>query len=137
MNYRSLNKWYLFLVALVMVASISCERITDQQLAEVDRHRAIGNQYLVDQKYQDALIEYSAAIDIISNDADLYIERANVFVGLQAYRKAIQDLEEANRIDPENLRAHSLKGFAFASLGEYRNAVRAYDEAIVLDDDDP
>ena len=86
MNYRNFNKWCLFLVTLVMVASISCDRITDQQLAEVGRHRAIGNQYLVDQKYQDALIEYNAAIDIISTDADLYIERANAFVGLQAYR---------------------------------------------------
>ena len=91
--------------ALIALSLAACDQLTEQELQQVERHRVIGRQHLTGGNHQDALVEYNAAIEIDDGNAEIYLERANAYIGLGAFRKAIEDLDEASRLDPESASA--------------------------------
>jgi lipoprotein NlpI len=53
--------------------------------------------------------------------------------GRVGYERAIQDFDEAIRLDPKNKTAFNNRGYVYAAKGQYRRAIQDYDEAIKLD----
>ena len=53
-----------------------------------------------------------------------------------AYDRAIQDLDQAIKLDPDNTLAFVNRGDAYRNKREYDHAIRDYDQAIKLDPND-
>ncbi len=67
------------------------------------------------------------------NLAIAYNNRGNAYANLGEYRRAIQDYDQALRLDPGYAVAYYNRGLAYSDLGEYRRAIEDYDQALRLD----
>jgi tetratricopeptide (TPR) repeat protein len=65
-----------------------------------------------------------------------YNNRGLVYSTLGEYQRAIQDHNEAIRLDPQLAEAYYPRGVAYGALGEYQRAIEDLDEAIRLDPQD-
>ena len=66
---------------------------------------------------------------------DHYVQGAKNY-DKKRYDKAITDLDEAIRLNPESIYAYSTRGQAKSSLGDHKGAISDYDEAIQLNPED-
>ncbi len=65
--------------------------------------------------------------------AAAYNNRGSDYVGLGEYRRAIEDFDEALRLDPDFTLAYNNRGLAYGDLGELRRAIEDYDQALRID----
>jgi tetratricopeptide (TPR) repeat protein len=65
-----------------------------------------------------------------------YNNRGVAYKNLGEYRRAIQDYDQALRLDPGYAVVYSNRGVAYGDLGEYRRAIQDHDQALRLDPDD-
>jgi tetratricopeptide (TPR) repeat protein len=59
-----------------------------------------------------------------------YTNRGFAYSNHGEYRRAIEDYDEALRIDPRHALAYNNRGNAYSYLGEYRRAIEDYDQAL-------
>ena len=67
------------------------------------------------------------------NLAIAYSNRGSAYYNLGENRRAIEDFDQALRIDPGFAIAYSNRGLAYNNLGEHRRAIEDYDQAIRID----
>ena len=58
-----------------------------------------------------------------------YNNRGLAYANLGEYGRAIEDYDQALRLDPGYVLAYNNRGFAYKNLGEYRRAIEDYDQA--------
>ena len=73
---------------------------------------------------------------LIKNSYRLYYNRGLAYRGEGDYDRAIQNYDEAIRINPEAADAYNSRGDAYHGKGDYDQAIRDYDEAIRIDSQD-
>src|SRR6266436_4016609 len=61
-----------------------------------------------------------------------FYSRGNAYYEKRNYNQAIQDYDQAIRLNPSHASAFSNRGVAYASKGDYDRAIENYDEAIRL-----
>ncbi len=83
-----------------------------------------------------AVIESGMFADSPGDLAKIYYNRGNAYQNLGEHRRAIEDYDQALRIDPGFAIAYSNRGNAYNHLGEYRRAIEDYDQALRLDPGD-
>lgn len=65
---------------------------------------------------------YSQAIDLDPNDANLFADRAQAYIKLNAFTEAVSDANKAIQLTPSLSKAYLRKGFACIKLEEYHTA---------------
>ncbi len=70
--------------------------------------------------------------DYARNDRVLY-QKARAYDELGQHQRAIGDLDEAIRLDPQYAPAYSNRGLAYSQLGQYQRAIEDCDQALRLD----
>jgi tetratricopeptide (TPR) repeat protein len=73
-------------------------------------------------QYDQAISDYSKAIEINSGIAEAYINRGNAYSKKSQYDKAISDYSKAIEINPKYADAYINRGIAHNSLGNYNSA---------------
>ena len=66
----------------------------------------------------------------------VYQNRGAAFSNLGEHRRAIEDYDEAIRLNPNNILAYKNRGSAYLDLSQYQRAVEEFDEAIRRDPSD-
>ena len=69
-------------------------------------------------------------------DAAFYITRGQAYWSARDFVRAIQDYDEAIRLDPESANAYHGRGISYYLLRQYEEAVQDFDEALRLAPDD-
>ena len=92
-----------------------------------------GNRAYDEGRQQDAMKEYSKAIEIYPENVGVYIGRGNIYDDLGQYEKAIKDFDKAIELDPNYTIAYYNRGNEYKKLGEHEKAIKDYDKAIELD----
>jgi superkiller protein 3 len=82
---------------------------------------------------EEAVVEYSKAIDLDPKNVWAWNGRAWACNELHQYDKALADCNKAIELDPKNVRAWSNRGFAYLSLHEYAKALVDCSKAVELD----
>jgi|SRR5215471_12823847 len=81
--------------------------------------------------------EHVPVPSVPSHDADLYRNRAITAFRDGDFRRAISELDQALRLDPNDVRARNIRGNALDEIGAFELALADYDDAIRIDPNNP
>lgn len=109
--------------------------LTDGEKSEAERLKNHGNQYMKEEKFNEALEYYSKAIKIDSRNAIYYCNRAAAYSKLGKHAAAIEDCRKAIAIDPNYSKAYGRMGLAHSSLNQTQEAKDCFEKAVQLDPD--
>ena len=84
-------------------------------------------------KMEEAIQEYSKAINKDPRNAAAYNNRGIVYDDLEQYEKAIEDYNKAIELDSNYAAAYNNRGVIYNALGQYEKAIECYTQAIKLD----
>ncbi len=82
---------------------------------------------------EDAIKEYSKAIEMDPRSAAAYNNRGIVYDDLEQYEKAIEDYNKAIELNLHYAAAYNNRGVAYDNLKQYERAIEDYNKAIELD----
>src|SRR5690606_8284851 len=103
-----------------------------QQMAQIKLQilfrRGVAQRLLGD--FTAAAQSLTEAININPEFGEAYFRRAIVYTEMQEGPLALRDLEAAQALKFDDARAYLWEGITYAQMGEYRNAIRSYNEAI-------
>ena len=77
-----------------------------------------------------------AGADPTTKDASVYYNRGLAYSNKGQYDRAIQDFDQAIRLNPQYARAYVNRGFAYDDQGQRDRAIQDYDQAIRLNPQD-
>jgi tetratricopeptide (TPR) repeat protein len=95
----------------------------------------LGNVSGKQEKYKEAVLDYTKAIETDPNYANAYYNRGYVYIEMKKYKLAISDLDKAIEINPKYAAAYHVRGIAYFFKKKYPEAIADYSEAIGLEPD--
>lgn len=101
----------------------------------VTLHRQAARAWMAARQPDRALVSITHALALAPDNADLYIERAQVLVEQERLREAINDLDRAIDRDPNRVDALVFRATALRRLKALANAESDLDYALALDPD--
>ncbi|MDJ0601970.1 MAG: tetratricopeptide repeat protein [Crocosphaera sp.] len=121
-------KFFVLIAAILFCLGFSSQ--SSEQLA-ISPNFSQGISYLSQQKYQDAIVEFTEVI----NDkhpliASAYSNRCLAYLQLNNNQAAKKDCEQALEINSDNIEAYLNKGLADYRLENYTQSLAAYQEVI-------
>ena len=84
-------------------------------------------------KYDEAIGNYSVAMQMHEPDAGILSSRGHAFYRLKRYGEALRDYAKALELEPNNAAALVNRGDAYTDLGRYADAAADYRAAITAD----
>lgn len=124
-------------VILIIACStlFSCATTSQTQLkskdAEVYNNR--GFAYCEIGQYEQAILDFSMAIEINPGLAPAYNNRGTAYLYTAQYDEAISDLSKAVEIDPRLAQAYNNRGWAYIKMQQYDEAVSDFNRTIEID----
>jgi len=100
---------------------------------EAERLKNEGNDLMKREKYEDALKNYTKAIQLDCKNPVYFCNRAAAYSKLNNHVFALEDCQRAIEIDPTYSKAYGRMGLAYASLNDHLKAKQFYEKAIELD----
>ena len=91
-----------------------------------------GNSQYFQTQYEQAIADYSQALQIDPKAAFMYTNRGIAHAAQGNYEQAIADFNQAIQLDPEDAFAYIDRGIAYDELGKYEQAIADYSQAIQL-----
>jgi len=102
---------------------------------EAERLKTEGNNLMRTEKYPDALLMYTKAIDLDGSNPVFYCNRAAAHSKMNNHHHAIEDCQRAVDMDPSYSKAYGRMGLANSSLEKHREAVENFKKALELEPD--
>lgn len=99
---------------------------TRNKFTVVRAQQNLGQAYLNNQQYREALFYFDAAIRINPDEANLYNDRAVVFLQMKRYSEALQDYGRAIAIAPYVALHYFGRGETFLAMGRFEEARNDY-----------
>ena len=116
-------KKFLSVVLLMMLLLTACGQAAPTWQEQYD----LGVRYLSEGNYEEAIIAFTAAIEIDPKRAEAYIERGNAYIGsgetAETLAAALADYENAVSIDETNAEAYLGLADVYIRMGEYDKAL--------------
>jgi suppressor of tumorigenicity protein 13 len=98
-------------------------------------HKIKASDYKMDKKWDEALLEYTAAIQAAPPSALLYANRATVLLELHQFKAAQRDCNVALLDNPDSAKALRIRGLARKELGLWEQARHDLSESQTIDYD--
>jgi tetratricopeptide (TPR) repeat protein len=92
----------------------------------------IGNTYLGQKQYAEAVKAYTAAINNGYTKNEVYVNRGSAYLALGLFSGAIADASLSLDMSPSEAKAFEVRGKAYLESGEYRKAEEDFSKAINL-----
>ncbi|PYK85555.1 MAG: hypothetical protein DME40_17450 [Verrucomicrobia bacterium] len=89
--------------------------------------------YVSQQKFQEAIADYSEALKVKSNDPDIFERRAYAEMQLKDYDKALHDYNEAIKLSPEEPKYYQVRAFIHQTKNDLKAAMADVDKTLKLD----
>lgn len=96
-------------------------------------HNQAGLALLKERKYEEALQEFSQAVESLPTYGEALNNRGVLYAYSGKYDLAIADFSKAIELDPKLADAYNNRGVAYAYLGEYDRAIADFTKAIEID----
>jgi tetratricopeptide (TPR) repeat protein len=122
-----MNKRIILFITIIALASVCAYSQNGKKFYKA------GNKFLETSKYEDAVSQYSSAIDLEPSNPVFYIARGRAYEELFRYEDAKADFEKAIVFSPKNVDAHVRLGAVLNKLGRYSDALVKLNHATGLD----
>ncbi len=96
-----------------------------------------AEEYIAQEKWQKAQINFQRAIEIEPHRWDIYFNLGVIFLKQQQYEAAVNKFEQAIRIKPDYDWSYNNLGKAFLKLGRPKDAVQSFIQAITINQNNP
>lgn len=96
-------------------------------------HLTSGNDYFEQDDLEQAIAEYTQAIELDPNYALAYYNLGVAHNDLGELEEAIADYSQVIEIDPTYAEAYNNRGHVYYQLGDYETAITDYNQALKLD----
>ncbi|KAM1037474.1 hypothetical protein ACFX15_031631 [Malus domestica] len=103
----------------------------DPKLADEEREK--GNEYFKQQKYPEAIKQYTEALRRNPKDPKAYSNRAACYTKLGAMPEGLKDAEKCIELDPTFTKGYTRKGAVQFFMKEYEKALETYQEGLKHD----
>ena len=114
-------------------AVVACTQAIRLAPNSADAFHERGTASLFSQKYDQAVADLNAAIRLgDSNQALAHSLRGRAHSSLKEWGPAIEDFDEAIRLNPKNPHFHIFRGMAYMARRQNRKAIDDFDEALRL-----
>uniref|UniRef100_A0A671T7Y0 DnaJ homolog subfamily C member 7 n=1 Tax=Sinocyclocheilus anshuiensis TaxID=1608454 RepID=A0A671T7Y0_9TELE len=100
---------------------------------EAEGFKEQGNVYYVKKDYAEAFNFYTKAIDLCPKNASYYGNRAATLMMLSRYREALEDSQQAVRLDDTFMKGHMREGKCHLLLGNAMAATRCFQKVQELE----
>ena len=117
----------ILLIVIFGVYSVACAQKTAEQYIQ----SASMKQTMKD--YKGAIEDYSKAIELKKNDADVYLNRGNCRYQAGLYVQAIADFSKTIQLTPQNAKAYFSRAVSYASLARHGEALIDAEKVVELD----
>lgn len=128
-------KNWLLLLALLSLLFAFLQNIVKR--IQINTAFKQGNEFLQQQNYEQAILEYDALLKIDSNYFQAWTNRGYALAGLQQYGEMRESCTTATIINPNAVYAWNCQGEALHNLQQPAEAVAAFERAIALNSQDP
>src|SRR6266480_865869 len=89
--------------------------------------------YVSQQKFQEAVADYSEALKVKAKDPDIFERRAYAEIQLKDYDKALHDYNEAIKLAPEEPKYYQVRAFIYQTKGDFKAALADTEKTLKLD----
>jgi tetratricopeptide (TPR) repeat protein len=104
------------IIAAIAILFTGCKTPLEQHLDK-------GNSYFDKEKWDEAIAEYTAAIEIDPENAQAYGNRGAAYAEKGVYKDSIPDYNKAIELDPQNAVLYYNRAIAYNYMGEYEKAI--------------
>ncbi|TRY59836.1 hypothetical protein DNTS_035258 [Danionella cerebrum] len=109
---------------------------SDEELErEAEGFKEQGNAYYIKKDYTEAFNFYTKAIDLCPKTVSYYGNRAATLMMLSRYREALEDSQQAVRLDDTFVKGHMREGKCHLLLGNAKAAIRCLQKVLDLEPD--
>lgn len=91
-----------------------------------------GHHYMSENKYEEAIEDYTDAIKYNPDYIEAYINRGNAFMEYKQYELALIDLSKAVEIDSKNINAYIHRGNVYLEMKKYQEAYDDFSKVITI-----
>lgn len=124
--YTELQQYDLALADFAQAIETSSGKLTDPFINRTIALRILG-------RYEEALADYTHALEIDPDDFDAYRGRGGIHSDMKNYQAALADLTRSLELAPRQAATHYNLGGAYFGLGRYQEALHYYQQAIDID----
>ncbi|XP_062298812.1 dnaJ homolog subfamily C member 7-like [Scomber scombrus] len=105
----------------------------DDMEREAEGFKEQGNAFYIKKEYSEAFNYYTKAIDASPKNASYYGNRAATLMMLCRFREALEDSQQAVRLDDCFMKGHLREGKCHLSLGNARAAGRCFQKVLEME----
>lgn len=137
-NFSRLCKLIIFCLFISGGTVLGLDLITKhRQLQKIQKIQQ-GNQLLEQKKYAEAIAAYDLLLQTNTVQSHLiWINRGYAWSGLNQYDQMLQSCTTATIVMPQAPQGWNCRGEAFYYLGQAKSALKAFNQAIALDEHNP
>jgi tetratricopeptide (TPR) repeat protein len=117
-------------VELLRKATAMDHKYSDE-LAAVYQRRGYAD--VSEQKYQDAINEYTEALKLTPQDVRIYEQRAAVEMKINDYDKALADYSEVIKLKPNEARYYNYRAYIYELKNDSKNALADTEKVLKMD----
>jgi tetratricopeptide (TPR) repeat protein len=106
-----------------------------KQAQKARKHMRRGYDHYKDQRFKEALTEYSNAVKLDPINPDAYFWRARTLIKMRQFDKALTDLQKSVKLNPRHSKALDNLGWIYMMRGEYDESISYLNKSIQLQPD--
>jgi tetratricopeptide (TPR) repeat protein len=123
------NDWDKAIAAFKRAAQLE-ERYAPNLASALQQRATV---YMSQQKFQEAIADYSEALKGKAKDPGIFERRAYAEMQLKDYDKALHDYNEAIKLSPEEPKYYQVRALIHQTKGDFKAAMADVDKTLKLD----
>ncbi|WP_228037240.1 tetratricopeptide repeat protein, partial [Cuspidothrix issatschenkoi] len=109
-----------------------CGYLESLSFYDADKYISLGDECINNLDYQGAITNYSQALQLNPENAEIYFKRAETHHQLGNFRDAINDYSQAIYINPKDAYSYNNRGIIYEKFGYIDYAINDYEKALKI-----
>ena len=123
---------YLTALSYREAALSHLKKMVELDPGSVRAHQVLGESYMVQERFGDALQEFEKAVDLEGENAELHYLLGTAFYKQMEFPRAAEVFGQATILDPLHAEAHLMRGDALVQMGQVEAAISALQKSLKL-----
>ena len=123
---------YLTALSYREAALSHLKKMVELDPGSVRAHQVLGESYMAQERFGDALQEFEKAVDLEAENAELHYLLGTAFYKQMEFPRAAEVFGQATILDPLHAEAHLMRGDALVQMGQVEAAISVLQKSLEL-----